>query len=155
MARDFKKITRCTQSKILGYLKKMQAGFGGFEHELLKKLHYELWNAEIHKIWGSIQKTQADIFLISRDASLVLKRLSEFRFSWVFEARKSVRGVTFAKGRLLQKFGLRVDLREQAKTIISSTIMKFCIILHTFQKCRKFWALSKKAQADIFVISKK
>ena len=28
----------------------MQAGFGGFEHELLKKLHYELWNAEIHKI---------------------------------------------------------------------------------------------------------
>ena len=121
MARDFKKITRCTQSKILGYLKKMQAGFGGFEHELLKKLHYELWNAEIHKIWGSIQKTQADIFLISRDASLVLKRLSEFRFSWVFEARKSVRGVTFAKGRLLQKFGLRVDLREQ----IASKIYNF------------------------------
>ena len=28
----------------------MQAGFGGFEHELLKKLHYELWNAEILKI---------------------------------------------------------------------------------------------------------
>ena len=28
----------------------MQAGFGGFEYELLKKLHYEFWNAEIHKI---------------------------------------------------------------------------------------------------------
>jgi len=72
----------------------------------------------------------------------------------VFEARKSVRGVAFAKGRLLQKFGLRVDLSEQAKTIISSTIMKFCIILHTFQKCKKFEALSKKAQADISVISR-
>ena len=41
-ARDFKKIRRCSQSKNFGYLKKMQAGFGGFEHESLKILHYEL-----------------------------------------------------------------------------------------------------------------
>ena len=48
--RDFKNKEMHAMKKILTFLKKAQAGFGGFEHELLKKLHYELWNAEIRKI---------------------------------------------------------------------------------------------------------
>ena len=40
----------------------MQAGFGGFEHELLKKLHYELWNAEIHKIQLALQRQTLKLF---------------------------------------------------------------------------------------------
>ena len=40
----------------------MQVGFGGFEHELLKKLHYELWNAEIHKIQLALQRQTLKFF---------------------------------------------------------------------------------------------
>tara|TARA_B100000809_G_C15066884_1_gene504519 strand:+ start:377 stop:694 length:318 start_codon:yes stop_codon:yes gene_type:complete len=50
-------------------------------------------------------------------------------FSEAFEVGKSVWRVN---GWLLQEFGLGVNSRERAKTMISSTITEFCIIFANF-----------------------
>ena len=97
---DLKKLRKFTESKKIESFEKAQAGFGGFEHELLKKLHYELWNAEILKIQLALQR-QIRKILCLRDSPYFfeISRQKCTNYSWLIVIINISGGSSFRKNK--------------------------------------------------------